>query len=279
MWKDSAEHCFKYGDKEIRDGLELLQTTKEGKAKFSYLPVVELLLIVGQQLVGITLEGAFTSGAPRELLETFATAPDEDDAIVGEFQNESLMGGASKCWDPRSDPGDCGKIFVDGITGGTTVAMLSEHFGKYGEIKDVAIMVDKYTGKRRGYSFIVFESANAVDSVLADLASHTFDGKTLDVKRLHPPAGSKLLEGAPWRGTPKATAVDTAPPASDAISTPPAPAAMDQQLSTADAIDMELERLRAEVKEQVAALDDSNEAAAAAGEKRSFATAFGDGSN
>ncbi|RYY70219.1 hypothetical protein EON63_22865 [archaeon] len=50
-----------------------------------------------------------------------------------------------------SDPIDdtAGKIFIGGLSWQTTEATLRFYFEKYGELEDVALMVDKHTGKPR----------------------------------------------------------------------------------------------------------------------------------
>lgn len=42
-----------------------------------------------------------------------------------------------------------GKIFIGGLSWQTTEATLRYYFEKYGELSDVALMVDKRTGKPR----------------------------------------------------------------------------------------------------------------------------------
>lgn len=50
----------------------------------------------------------------------------------------------------KEDPEDIqGKIFVGGLSWSTTEENLREYFEKYGELSDVALMVDKKSGKPR----------------------------------------------------------------------------------------------------------------------------------
>ncbi|CAE8641862.1 unnamed protein product, partial [Polarella glacialis] len=47
-------------------------------------------------------------------------------------------------------------------------------------------MMDKLTGKPRGFGFVVFETVEMVDAVLSDYGKHRIDGKWVDVKRATP---------------------------------------------------------------------------------------------
>ncbi|CAM9810141.1 unnamed protein product [Phaeothamnion confervicola] len=58
------------------------------------------------------------------------------------------------------------------------------YFSKYGNLSDVTLMRDKYTGQPRGFAFIKYGDPAVVDAVLA--AEHTVDGRAVDVKRAVP---------------------------------------------------------------------------------------------
>ena len=50
------------------------------------------------------------------------------------------------------------KIFVGGLRNAISEEDLKERFGKFGKIQTVQIMVDKYSKKRRGFAFIIYET-------------------------------------------------------------------------------------------------------------------------
>ena len=61
------------------------------------------------------------------------------------------------------------------------------YFGKYGEVTDCALMVDRQTGcfhivtllgKSRGFGFVTYKDSAPVDKVLND-KPHTLDGKAV----------------------------------------------------------------------------------------------------
>uniref|UniRef100_A0A7S3UWI8 RRM domain-containing protein n=1 Tax=Heterosigma akashiwo TaxID=2829 RepID=A0A7S3UWI8_HETAK len=74
-----------------------------------------------------------------------------------------------------------GKLFLGGVSWQTTEDGLKFYFEKFGKLKDCAVMKDKFTGQPRGFGFVQFEDASAVDKVLAE--EHTIDGRVLDIKK------------------------------------------------------------------------------------------------
>jgi len=73
------------------------------------------------------------------------------------------------------------KMFVGGLAHETTTANLWEYFEQFGEMEDVDIKCDVYTGASRGFGFILFKEAASVDKVKAQDA-HNLDGKRIDPK-------------------------------------------------------------------------------------------------
>jgi len=53
--------------------------------------------------------------------------------------------------------------------------------GRYGVVTDVQLMVDRDTGRPRGFGFITFEDATVVDSILLK-RDHVLQGKAVDVR-------------------------------------------------------------------------------------------------
>ncbi|XP_073292102.1 uncharacterized protein [Primulina huaijiensis] len=77
-----------------------------------------------------------------------------------------------------------GKLFVGGIAWETSKESFSRYFGKYGEIIDSVIMMDKITGRPRGFGFVTFGDPEVAENVL--LEEHVIDGRAVEVKRTVP---------------------------------------------------------------------------------------------
>lgn len=49
---------------------------------------------------------------------------------------------------------------------------LRDHFNTYGEIESINVKTDPNTGRSRGFAFIVFAKAEALDKVLSNTTSN-----------------------------------------------------------------------------------------------------------
>jgi len=76
------------------------------------------------------------------------------------------------------------KIFVGGIHLETTKADLEECFGKYGSIVDATVMVDRESGRSRGFGFVTFQSEESVDRLLQ--FDHEIRGRKVVCKKAVP---------------------------------------------------------------------------------------------
>eukprot|EP00831_Metopus_contortus_P027133 TRINITY_DN22907_c0_g1_i1.p2 TRINITY_DN22907_c0_g1~~TRINITY_DN22907_c0_g1_i1.p2 ORF type:complete len:107 (+),score=31.09 TRINITY_DN22907_c0_g1_i1:159-479(+) len=78
-----------------------------------------------------------------------------------------------------SKPADTipGKMFIGGLSMNTNTVNLKQYFQKYGEIADCVLMMDKTTGKSRGFGFVTFKNPIDVEKVLEE-KHHVLDGKT-----------------------------------------------------------------------------------------------------
>nr|XP_043617952.1 heterogeneous nuclear ribonucleoproteins A2/B1-like [Erigeron canadensis] len=77
-----------------------------------------------------------------------------------------------------------GKLFVGGIAWETSEESFSNYFNKYGELTDSVIMMDKITGRPRGFGFVTFANSADADKVLEQ--DHVIDGRPVEVKRTVP---------------------------------------------------------------------------------------------
>lgn len=55
------------------------------------------------------------------------------------------------------------KLFIAGIKDDVTEDQLKEYFSDFGAVTNVIIVVDKATGKKRGFGFVEFDDYDPVD--------------------------------------------------------------------------------------------------------------------
>mmetsp|Transcript_8352 Transcript_8352/g.7422 ORF Transcript_8352/g.7422 Transcript_8352/m.7422 type:complete len:85 (-) Transcript_8352:1104-1358(-) len=75
------------------------------------------------------------------------------------------------------------KIFVGGLPPEITEDQFRKYFENFGRIDDIVIMIDKDTGKSRGFGFVTFEDEEAVDKVISNYNDNKIDGKWVECKR------------------------------------------------------------------------------------------------
>lgn len=86
---------------------------------------------------------------------------------------------------PKDEQEKVGKVFVGGIAAEVTPEEFRNFFEKFGSIIDSQLMINKDTGKSRGYGFVTYDSAEAVERA----TKHhyvMFHGKKMEIKKAEP---------------------------------------------------------------------------------------------
>uniref|UniRef100_A0A1J3CBD6 Heterogeneous nuclear ribonucleoprotein 1 n=1 Tax=Noccaea caerulescens TaxID=107243 RepID=A0A1J3CBD6_NOCCA len=76
------------------------------------------------------------------------------------------------------------KVFIGGISWETSEDRLRDYFQNYGEVSQVVIIKDRFTGRARGFGFIVFLDSNVAKRVV--MQKHLIDGKSVEAKKAVP---------------------------------------------------------------------------------------------
>lgn len=86
------------------------------------------------------------------------------------------------------------KLYVGGIPYSTTEDELKAAFAEMGEVTSSAIIIDKMTGRSKGFGFIEMANDADADKAIAEMNGKDFQGRTLTVNEARP-----LEERAPRR--------------------------------------------------------------------------------
>ena len=81
-----------------------------------------------------------------------------------------------------SDKSDYAKIYVTNLPYTITENQLEEYFTQFGEVSDIAIPKDHYTGKVRGFGFVEFESKEVANKLLQDKEPKYLEGRKIYIQ-------------------------------------------------------------------------------------------------
>lgn len=73
------------------------------------------------------------------------------------------------------------RIYVGGLSYGTTSAELRDLFEQVGPVAEADIVTDRDTGRSRGFGFVEMESDADADAAIEQLNGTQFDGRTITV--------------------------------------------------------------------------------------------------
>jgi RNA recognition motif-containing protein len=73
------------------------------------------------------------------------------------------------------------KLFVGGLSWNTSDAGLRDAFDAHGDVTDAKVVLDRETGRSRGFGFVTFSDPSAADAAIRALDGSTLDGRTIRV--------------------------------------------------------------------------------------------------
>ena len=80
-------------------------------------------------------------------------------------------------------------IFVAKLSYGTTDQELQSLFEQYGDVDSVKVIMDRETGRSKGFGFVEMPNDAEALSAIEDLNDSELDGRQIVVKKANPPAG------------------------------------------------------------------------------------------
>lgn len=78
------------------------------------------------------------------------------------------------------------KLYVANLVFHATEADLEDHFSKVGAVREVKLILDKMTGKSRGFAFITMGSDDDAERAISELNGKQFEGRALAVTEARP---------------------------------------------------------------------------------------------
>ncbi|OHD19877.1 MAG: RNA-binding protein [Spirochaetes bacterium GWB1_59_5] len=73
------------------------------------------------------------------------------------------------------------KIYVGNMNYATTEDSLRELFGQFGGVSSVAVIMDRATGRAKGFGFVEMESDQSAQAAIQKLDGQEYEGRKLRV--------------------------------------------------------------------------------------------------
>jgi len=82
------------------------------------------------------------------------------------------------------------KLFVGGLSWGTNDDTLREAFSRFGSISEARVIMDRETGRSRGFGFITFDDDQDAVNAMNEMNGKEIDGRSIKVNEAQEkPAG------------------------------------------------------------------------------------------
>jgi cold-inducible RNA-binding protein len=89
------------------------------------------------------------------------------------------------------------KLFIGGLSFSTSSDRLRDLFTQAGTVESATVVMDRDTGRSRGFGFVEMATAPEAEAAVAKFNGQDVDGRTLKVERANP-AGSGGRAGGRW---------------------------------------------------------------------------------
>ena len=78
------------------------------------------------------------------------------------------------------------KLFVGNLSFNTTQNQIQDAFSQHGVVVEVALMLDRETGRSRGFAFVTMDSVESAQAAIAAMSGAQLDGRSLTVNEAKP---------------------------------------------------------------------------------------------
>ena len=78
------------------------------------------------------------------------------------------------------------RLYVGNLPWSVTKEKLEGLFSSFGEIEEALVVVNKYTGRSRGFGFVTFKNDADADKAIAEMEGKDAEGRNLRVREANP---------------------------------------------------------------------------------------------
>ncbi|KQJ94765.1 glycine-rich RNA-binding protein RZ1A [Brachypodium distachyon] len=87
------------------------------------------------------------------------------------------------------------RCFVGSLSWSTTDVDLKDAFGKFGRVTETKVVLDKYSGRSRGFGFVTFDDKKAMEEAVEAMNGIDLDGRNITVERAQPQGSGRDRDG------------------------------------------------------------------------------------
>ncbi|KAA8537874.1 hypothetical protein F0562_027546 [Nyssa sinensis] len=80
--------------------------------------------------------------------------------------------------------------FIGNLSWSTSDRSLKEAFEKFGHLIEAKVVLDKFSGRSRGFGFVSFEDKKAMEDAIEEMNGMDLDGRSITVDKAQPNQGS-----------------------------------------------------------------------------------------
>lgn len=92
------------------------------------------------------------------------------------------------------------RLYVGNLSYNTTETQLQELFGAFGPVTNVDLIMDKFSGRPRGFGFVTMENKENAEAAIAGMHGKNVDGRDLTVNEARPREERAPQRGGGYRG-------------------------------------------------------------------------------
>lgn len=78
------------------------------------------------------------------------------------------------------------KLYVGNLTYDTTSQTLEQLFGQHGEVRSAEVIMDRETGRSKGFGFVEMSNDHGAKAAISALNGHDVGGRSLTVNEARP---------------------------------------------------------------------------------------------
>lgn len=82
------------------------------------------------------------------------------------------------------------RCFIGGLSWSASDRTLKEAFEKFGRLLEAKVVVDKVSGRSRGFGFVTFDEKQSMEEAIEAMNGIDLDGRTITVDKAQPQQGS-----------------------------------------------------------------------------------------